>query len=116
MEISLIILLLGFILIFTGYFAKENFFTLAGGFLILITGILMVSNPLTMQDGFTINETNDTITEVTPNYSETSGLYNTALNLTLIIVGMMFTWNGYIRLYEERVNKREEKYERIENE
>ena len=79
-------------------------------------GILMVSNPLTMQDGFTINETNDTITEVTPNYSETSGLYNTALNLTLIIVGMMFTWNGYIRLYEERVNKREEKYERIENE
>lgn len=85
-----------------GYISNNNFFNLAGGFLVLLSGILFLTAPLSVQDGFLINETSDTTYSVSTTYSQPPSLLNHAFNLIIILVGMMFMWDSYIKLQDEK--------------
>jgi len=108
MDIALIILLVAFILVAFGMVTSNHFFTLAGGFLILISGILFISNPLSVDAGTQINQTSETTYEVTTNTETPAPLLNHAFNLILVMVGMMFMWDSYMKLMNE-------KYKRLED-
>lgn len=107
MNISLIILLVAFILIILGYATDNRFFTLAGGFLVLISGLLFLSDPLNVESGVVINQTSDTVYEVTPQTSSPSPLLNHSFNVILLLIGMMFMYDSYIHLREKKYAQQE---------
>lgn len=104
MDVALVILFIAFLITIVGYASGNYFFTLAGGFLILLMGILFLTNPLSVTDGYTINETDANITTIDTVKTSPPGLMNHAFNLVLILIGMMFMWDSYTKLQEEKWN------------
>ena len=108
MNISLVILLLAFILVILGYATSNSFFTLAGGFLILLSGLLFISSPILVDSGVIINETSSGVYEVTKTYDDSSGLLTYSFNLVLLLLGMVFMYDSYIKMREDRYAEQEE--------
>ena len=108
MNIAIIIMLVAFLLIILGYATTNSFFTLAGGFLLLLSGLLFLSNPLTVTNGVIINQTSTGVYEVSNTYQSSSSLLNHSFNIILLLIGMMFMYDSYIKLREDRYARLEE--------
>jgi len=107
LNVALIIICVGFLLIILGYATNNSFFSLAGGFLLLISGILFLVNPLSVADGSIVNETASGVYEISTTYTSPPPLLNHAFNLIMLLIGMMFMYDSYIKLREDRYEKLE---------